>query len=53
MSIDEQFDIFLKDIIDDGIVDTLEDIVIFDKIPSIYNIKTWPKTTNLKCWYYN
>jgi hypothetical protein len=47
MSIDEQFAKCLNDIIDDGI----NDLVVFDKIPTVYNSKTWPMTTNLKCWY--
>jgi len=51
ISIEDQFDKYLNDIIDDGIIDTVEEIIVFDKIPSIYNSKTWPKNTNLKCWY--
>lgn len=50
-SIDDQFDSYMKDIIDDGIGgDILEEIIIYDKIPSQYNKDTWPEKTNLKCW---
>jgi hypothetical protein len=51
ISIEDQFDSYMKDIIDDGICgDITEEIIIYDKIPYEYNKKTWPVKTNLKCW---
>lgn len=29
-------------------------IIVYDKMPPIFNsVKTWPKTTNILCWYCN
>jgi hypothetical protein len=51
LSIDSQFDKYMRDIIDDGIGDDIiKDIVIYDKISPSYTKDTWPHTTNIKCW---
>jgi hypothetical protein len=52
-SIEERFEKDFADII--GIndfynVELENEILVYDKIPSVYNSKTWPDKTNLKCW---
>lgn len=51
LSMDDQFDKYMKDIVDDGFAgNIIDEIVIYDKIPHQYNKDTWPEKTNLKCW---
>lgn len=51
LTVEQQFDQYINDMVNDsGIAEFANEIIVYSKIPSTYNTKTWPINTNLKCW---